>query len=126
MPHFLMFSAAKVMVRYFTFVRVNASFPMNAAVNPNRNAHAQRDFPVVQTLAGQVSAALAWFHGKSAQQLHPAEAVALPTSLLSNFWGHALVGFAGFVLLILQLNSFQANKKGQMGIFRYCNNLFLE
>lgn len=39
------------------------SFPMNAAVNPNRNAHAQRDFPVVQTLAGQVSAALAWFHG---------------------------------------------------------------
>lgn len=63
---------------------------------------------------------------KSAQQLHPVEAVALPTSLLSNSWGHALVWVAGFVLLILQLNSFQANKKDQMGIFSYCNNLFLE
>lgn len=65
-PHFLTFSIAKVMVQYFTFVRVNASvftFPMNAVVDPNRNTHAQRDFPVVQTLAGQVSAALAWFHG---------------------------------------------------------------
>lgn len=57
---------------------------------------------------------------KSTRQLHPTE-IALPTSLLLNSPGQAVVWVAGFALLILQMNAFQAKKKDQVGFFSYCN-----
>lgn len=99
-------------------------FPMNPAAGANRCAHAGR------ALRGSGSCRASLSSPRLARDpqcslSHPGEVIALPTSLLLSSWDRALVWVAGFAFPTLRLNSFQAKKKGQMGIFRYYNTCFL-
>lgn len=60
----------------------------------------------------------------NAQHLHPVE-VAIPTWLLVSAGGHTVVRVAGWALLILQINSFQAKERDQVGFFQLYNTCSL-
>lgn len=68
------------------------------------------------------SSCLVWW--LNAQHLHPVE-VAIPTWLLVSAWGHTVARVAGWALLILQINSFQAKERDQVGFFQLYNTCSL-